>query len=71
MSKRKVLIIIILIPVLILIWDAMLYGDTLAGNSITQVIREIVGSSTLAAGALGFAFGGLFFHFFDSTEQRK
>lgn len=50
-------------------FDVMLYSDDVIGNSITQVLIAFIGSSPLAAGGVGFIFGALFFHLFDTKKE--
>lgn len=71
MTRGGVWVCIVSLILLIGGFDVWLYADTIEGNSITQVIRTELQRSPLFAGFLGFVFGGLFFHFFDTNEQGK
>lgn len=69
MKKAYVWAFIFLIIAVIAGFDVYLYNDGMPGNSITQVIVAAIKANPLFAGLVGFIFGGLFFHFFDTKNQ--
>lgn len=69
MSKKLVAITIVAIFVGILVWDAFLYSDDVARNSITQVIIDLSKQSALVPWFFGMVMGFLGAHLFDSSEQ--
>ena len=71
MTTSKVWLSIIVALLVVAAYDTYLYKDGIPGNSITQVIRAEIKSSPLFSGGLGLFFGGLFMHFYDTTEQGK
>jgi cytochrome c biogenesis protein CcdA len=68
-NKSIVWVFIFSIIAIIAGFDIYLYTDGAPGNSITQIIVAAIKASPLFAGFVGFIFGGLFFHFFDTSKQ--
>ena len=71
MSKKTVLFISLGIFVGILGWDAYLYSDDVAGNSITQTIIYFSTKTKLIPYFIGFLSGFLAAHFFDDFTETK
>lgn len=71
MSKSRVMLICFLIFAAIMGFDAFLYSDGVAGNSISQAIIYYSEKSKLIPFFIGFLFGGLAFHWFDNFVEPR
>lgn len=71
MKVKTVGIVIILVFVGILAFDAYLYSDGIPGNSISQVIIEWSDKSKLVPWFVGLLMGFLGAHFFDSYKEPR
>lgn len=70
MKPRTVLIIIFVVIVAIFAWDVSLYMDNTPRNSITQVIIDLTKVSPLVPAFVGFFFGFMTAHLFDTGRQK-
>lgn len=71
MKPKQVLMSIIFIFVAIIGYDIYLYSDGISGNSISQVIIAAAEKSPLVPWFVGFLFGALTMHFFDSYKEPR
>lgn len=72
MSAKAVWVGIAALLIGITAWDVYLYVDGIPGNSISQVIIDAASVSSLVPFFVGFLFGALGLHWFDSyREPRK
>lgn len=71
MSKARVMLICVLIFAAIMGFDAYLYSDGVAGNSITQSVIYFASKSALVPAFIGFLMGFLMSHFFDTYAEPR
>lgn len=71
MKPKQVAISIVTIFAAIIGYDVWLYSDGIPGNSISQVIIELSGVSPLVPWFVGFLFGALTMHFFDTYKEPR
>lgn len=71
MKPKQVAISIVVIFVCIIGFDIWLYSDGVPGNSISQVIIAAAEKSPLVPWFVGFLFGALTMHFFDTYKEPR
>lgn len=69
MKPKHIAIVIIMSFIGILAFDGYLYSDTIARNSISQVIIDAAAKSALVPWFVGLIMGFLGAHWFDNYKQ--